>query len=91
MKAGESKAINVPPDEAFGSMRDDLITTLKKEKLPKDVTPTIGKVLRVTLKDGQNLRLKVTEVKEDEVILDANHPLAGQTLKLDVEMMEIVR
>jgi peptidylprolyl isomerase len=91
MKPGESKTITVPPEEAFGSMRDELITTVKKDELPEGVTPTIGKVLRMKRPDGQNLRLKVTEVKEDTVTLDANHPLAGQTLKLDVEMVEIVR
>jgi FKBP-type peptidyl-prolyl cis-trans isomerase 2 len=91
MKTGDSKILNVPPEEAFGAMRDELITTVKRDALPEDVTPTVGKALRMKRPDGENLRLKVTEVKEDTVTLDANHPLAGQMLTLDVEMVEIVR
>jgi peptidylprolyl isomerase len=90
MEVGESKTITVPPGEAFGHMREDLVMKVKKGDLPENVPPTIGRILRLKRPEAQNLRWKVSEVKEGTVTLNANHPLAGQTLELDVEMVAIL-
>lgn len=91
MAVGESKTLTVPPEEAFGVMREELITSIKKDNLPEGITPQIGKVLELKRPSGQNMRLKITDVQEDSVTLDANHPLAGRTFQLDVQMVEIMR
>ena len=90
MEAGEVKTITVPPEEAFGSVRDDLVTTVKKHKLPERFDPIIGKILRLKRPSGKVQRWKVTDITDDTVTLDANHPLAGQTIKLDIEVVEIL-
>jgi FKBP-type peptidyl-prolyl cis-trans isomerase 2 len=90
MGVGESKTVTLPPEEAFGSVRDDLIKTVKEDILPEDFTPKIGKTLRLKSQDGQHIRAKVIEINDDTVTLDANHPLAGQTFNLDVELVDIL-
>jgi peptidylprolyl isomerase len=90
MEAGEVKTMTVPPEEAFGSVRDDLVTTVKKHKLPERFDPIIGKILRLKRPSGKVQRMKVTDITGDTVTLDANHPLAGQTINLDLEMVEIL-
>ncbi len=89
MEVGESKTITLPPEEGFGPVRDELIAVVNKDQLPEDFSPAIGKVIKLKSQGGQDLQAKVTEVKEDTVTLDANHPLAGQTLKLDLKLVAI--
>jgi FKBP-type peptidyl-prolyl cis-trans isomerase 2 len=90
MEAGEVKTITVPPEEAFGSVRNNLVRTVKKYKLPERFDPAIGKILRLKRPSGKVQRWKVTDITDDTVTLDANHPLAGQTINLDLEMVEIL-
>lgn len=89
MEVGESKTITIPPEEAYGHKRDELIIEVKKSEIPKDIDPNLGQKLQIKQPNGQIINLVVSEVKEDEVTLDANHPLAGQTLIFEVELVEI--
>ena len=91
MKPGESKTITVPPEEAFGQRKDELINDVEKKDLPKNVTPTEGKQFRIKHSSGGTVNLNIIDVQGDTVTVDANHPLAGQTLRLDVEMVQILR
>jgi FKBP-type peptidyl-prolyl cis-trans isomerase 2 len=91
MKPGDSKTITVPPEEAFGQRKDELIGTVSKNDLPKKVTPTIGEKFKMEQENGNIINLRIIEVEDDTVTLDANHPLAGETLELDVEMVQILR
>jgi FKBP-type peptidyl-prolyl cis-trans isomerase 2 len=91
MEAGQSKTITVPPEEAFGHVRGELITTVEKDHLPDNLTPVVGQVLQMKYPDGKTTRVNVTDVKDDTITLDANHPLAGETLSLDVELVEIMQ
>lgn len=89
MEVGESKTITIPPEEAYGHKRDELIIEVKKSEIPKEIDPSLGQKLQIKQPNGQIINLVVSEVKEDEVTLDANHPLAGQTLIFEVELVEI--
>jgi FKBP-type peptidyl-prolyl cis-trans isomerase 2 len=91
MKPGQSKTITVPPEEAFGERKDELIGTVPKNDLPKNVTPTIGEKFKMEQENGNKIDLRIIDVEDDTVTLDANHPLAGETLELDVEMVHILR
>ena len=91
MKPGELKTITMPPEEAFGPIKDDLILTVEKNDLPKNVTPIIGKQFKTKNSDGSTSYFIIVDVQGDKVTVDANHPLAGQTLRLDVEMVQILR
>ena len=91
MKPGESKNITVPPEEAFGERKDGRIFTVKKNILPKNVTPIIGEQFQMKRSSGQPINLNIIDVQSDKVTVDTNHPLAGETLTLDIKMVQVLR
>jgi FKBP-type peptidyl-prolyl cis-trans isomerase 2 len=90
MKVGEKKTINIPVDEAYGQRSEDMLIEFPKDRFPKDMEIKEGMQLMMSNGTGQNIPVIVTEVKDDGVILDANHPLAGEDLIFDIELIEIV-
>ncbi len=90
MQTGDKKSITISPEEAFGQPREDLIVDLNKNEIPKGIKLAVGIHLSIQAADGQDFKVKVVDVKEDTVTLDANHPLAGSTIIFDVELVEIV-
>ena len=89
MEVGEKKTINIPVDEAYGARNDDMLIEFPKDRFPKDMQIEEGMQLMMSDGSGQNIPVIVTEVKEDTVVLDANHPLAGEDLIFDIELVEI--
>lgn len=89
MAVGESKTLKLGPDEAYGQKRPDLVVDVAKANFPDHITPTVGERLQVKQPDGSVINVQVAEIKDETVTLDANHPLAGETLVFDVELMEI--
>lgn len=84
MQVGESKTVTIPVDEAYGQHRDDLIFEVERDKLPADIEPEVG----MQLPTSQGV-ITIIEVSETTVKIDANHPLAGQDLTFDIELIEI--
>ncbi|MEA5597509.1 peptidylprolyl isomerase [Rivularia sp. UHCC 0363] len=89
MAPGESKTATIPPDQAYGHQRDELVITVEKEQIPTDLSVEIGQQLRISQNDGQVIPVIVTEVSDSKVTLDANHPLAGQQLTFDIQLVEV--
>ena len=89
MKNGENKTITLPTEEAYGPVRDDLIIDVKKAEIPENIKPEVGLSLQMKQPNGDVVNLVVTDVAEETVTLDANHPLAGQILIFDIEVVEI--
>jgi peptidylprolyl isomerase len=89
MKVGEAKKVTIPSAEAYGPKSQEAMVKVPKEQLPEGMNPEIGMQLEATGEDGKSQVLVVAEVMETEVVLDANHPLAGKDLVFDIEMMEI--
>jgi len=89
MAVGETKSVTIPPDEAYGQKRDELISNVEKSHFPQDITPTVGQQLQMQQPDGRPLNMMVTEIDGDNVTLDANHPLAGKTLTFEIELVEV--
>ena len=89
MEEGESKTINIPVDEAYGPKQEDLYMEFPINRFPENVKPEVGMSLDMSNGSGQNFPVVITEVKDDVVILDANHPLAGQDLVFDIHVVEI--
>ena len=89
MSIGEKKTVTIAPDEAYGQKRDDLVLNINKTEFPENVEPELGQQLQLTQSDGGIVVVTVTNVEEEKVTLDANHPLAGKTLIFDIELMEI--
>ncbi|WP_086476717.1 MULTISPECIES: FKBP-type peptidyl-prolyl cis-trans isomerase [Arenibacter] len=89
MAPNEKKTITIPKEEAYGEVRKDMFHPVKKEELPADVKPEVGMGLVATSPDGVENQLRVAEVHEDHIIIDANHPLAGQDLTFELELVSI--
>lgn len=89
MRVGEKKTVNIPVDEAYGQKQDDLYMEFPRDRFPADVVPEPGMQLNMSNGQGQDFPVVINEVNEDTVILDANHPLAGEDLTFDLELVEI--
>ena len=89
MKVGEKKTVNIPFDEAYGPRNPEMLVEFPREKFPKDMELELGMPLMMNNGADQQFQVVVTEIKDDVVILDANHPLAGQDLVFDIELVEI--
>ena len=90
MNVGDKKTINIPFDEAYGPRNPDMVIEMPKEKFPKDMDLVVGLPLGMSDQNGQQFNVSIVEIKEEVVMLDANHPLAGQDLIFDLELVEIV-
>lgn len=89
MKVGDKKTVQIPVGEAYGDRRDDMVVEYPKQEFPAEMTPEIGMQLNMSDNQGNNFPVVITEVKEEIVVLDANHPLAGKDLVFDLEVVEI--
>lgn len=89
MKLNEKKTINIPKDEAYGDSREDLIQEVQKTELPEEIKPEVGMGLVSKSQDGREMNLVIAEVKEESIVVDGNHPLAGKDLIFDLEVVEI--
>jgi peptidylprolyl isomerase len=89
MQPGESKTFTIPPEEGYGPYREDLVFHLPPSDFPPEMELHPGAV--VTLSGGNvTMRGLITEVSETDVVVDANQPLAGETLVFHVELIEVV-
>jgi len=89
MEIGESAKITIPTDEAYGEPREDLIISVPKTQLPDDVEPKVGLQLQVNQPNGEPVPVRITEVGDENLKLDANHPLAGRDLTFDIEVIDV--
>ena len=90
MTPGDKKTVEIPVDEAYGEKENERIVEFPKSQFPPEMNPEVGMQLVMSDGSGQQIPVLVTEVKEESVMLDANHPLAGQDLIFDIELVEIV-
>jgi peptidylprolyl isomerase len=90
MTVGEKKTINIPVEDAYGPKNPEMLIEMPKDRFPKDMEIEVEMPLMMSDGSGQNFQVIVAEVREASVLLDANHPLAGQDLVFDIELVEIV-
>jgi len=90
MAPGDEKTVKVEADEGYGPRRPELLHEVQREGIPPEVDREVGKQLEGRDTGGQRLRLTVVDVADDTVTLDANHPLAGQDLEFELQLVEIV-
>ena len=89
MKLAESKTFTIPTEEAYGRHDDEKVHVLGFEDFP-GYTPSVGDQVEVRDTDDKSVIGIVTEITEDNLTIDANHPLAGQDLTFKVQLMEIL-
>ena len=89
MRAGQSKTFTIPPEEAYGPRREDLVIELQRSALPDGSAPQVGQVLDLTDSSGRRIPAEIIEVGETTVTLDANSPLAGEDLTFEIKVVEV--
>lgn len=90
MSVGDKKTVNITPAEGYGEKDPTAIIEFPRENVPEDMKLEPGMSLTLTNQEGQPFPVVVTEIKEEIIVLDANHFLAGQELVFDIELVEIV-
>ena len=88
MKMGEEKRVKVTPEEGYGPVDPKGFQEFPKEKIPSEGLK-VGAVLMAKGPQGQQVPVRVHEIKEKSVVLDLNHPMAGKTLVFDVKVLDI--
>jgi len=89
MAVGEKKTVQIPVDHAYGQRNDDMMMEYPKSEFPADMTPAPGMELHMSDDSGNVFPVVIAEVKEETVLLDANHPLAGEDLTFEIELVSI--
>jgi len=90
MKPGEKKVATIATDQAYGPHREDMVRSVERNTFPPHIQPEVGQQLQIPQTDGHKILVTVTNVSESNVTLDANHPLAGQDLTFDIQLVEII-
>jgi len=89
MAVGDKKTVQIPVNDAYGPKDDSMVVEFPKSNFPEDLKPEVGMQLNMTNGSGQVIPVVILEVADETVILDANHPLAGQELIFDIELVGI--
>ena len=90
MHKGETKTITLPPEEAYGPHKKELVQVMDRSGFPKEINLEIGKRLRVRTQDGKYAIVTIKDFKEDNIVIDENDPLAGKTLTFKIELVDIL-
>ena len=89
MAVSEKKTVTIAKEEAYGEVRTDLFQQVPKTELPETIKPEVGLGLVGSRPDGTQQQFRIAEVNDDHIVIDANHPLAGQELVFDLELVSI--
>lgn len=89
MTVGDKKTISIPSEDAYGARQEEMVVAFPKTNFPPDIQPEIGMTLNMHSEDGQELPVVITEINDETITLDANHPLAGKDLIFDLELVDV--
>lgn len=89
MNVGEKKTVNIPVDEAYGERTQEALVSVPRTEFPADINPEIGMELQMSDDQGHVFPVIIAEVADDHVVLDANHPLAGEDLTFDITLVSV--
>lgn len=89
MKVGDKKTVNIAAAEGYGEVSEEAIIEFPKTNIPAEMKLEPGMNLQLTNQEGQPFPVTVKEIKDDVIVLDANHFLAGKELVFDIELVEV--
>jgi len=89
MNVGESKTVTVPPEQGYGQHQAELVQEVSRDQFPENVELQVGQKFEIPQQEGRPMAVRVVNVSESTVTLDANHPLAGRDLTFELELMGI--
>ncbi|MDY2586586.1 FKBP-type peptidyl-prolyl cis-trans isomerase [Winogradskyella aquimaris] len=90
MAVNEKKTITIDKQDAYGKVNESLFQMVKKEQLPSDLKPEVGMGLVGSSADGSQQQFRIAKIEDEHIIVDANHPLAGQDLTFELEVVDIL-
>ncbi|MEA5535534.1 peptidylprolyl isomerase [Crocosphaera sp. XPORK-15E] len=89
MNLGEAKTVTIPSDQAYGPYQEQLVMIVEEQQMPPELDVEVGQQLQMRHPSGQVIPVVITNVADSQVTLDANHPLAGEDLTFEIELVEI--
>ncbi len=89
MEPGDTKTEELTPEDAYGERREDMVMELERDQIPEDVDPQVGQQLQLRMQNGQTVPVVITDLGEESVTIDANHPLAGKKLIFEIELLDV--
>jgi peptidylprolyl isomerase len=89
LKLGDSVTVTIPAGEAYGEYQDNMLMEIDRAQLPQGLNPEVGMQLQMQQMDGTAVIVVISEVGEDSITIDGNHPLAGKDLTFEIELVEI--
>ena len=89
MSLNEKKVFTLDPEDAYGHKDDSLTHSFPRKDVPAEVNPEVGQTVALCSPEGQQVPAMITDVDDEKVVVDLNHPLAGKTLTFDIEVVGI--
>lgn len=89
MEPGQKKTVHIPVEDAYGERTNEALVSVPRSEFPADLNPEVGQELQMSDDQGHVFPVVVAEVAEDHIVLDANHPLAGEDLTFDITLVKI--
>lgn len=89
MSAGEKKTVTIPPEDAYGEHLDELVFPMPRADVPSHVRPEPGMLVQLAMENDEEFDAVVIDVDDETVTLDANHPLGGETLTFELEIVAV--
>ena len=90
MQKGDTKTITLAPEEAYGPHKKELVHVMDRTSFPEEINLEIGKTLRIRTQDGKYAVVTIKDFTEDNIVIDGNDPLAGETLTFNIELIDIL-
>ena len=89
MNTGEIKTTHIVADDAYGPHRPEMVIEVERGMFPTDMDPQVDQQVQIRQSNGQSFIATITDISDENVTLDANHPLAGKDLTFDIQLVEI--
>jgi peptidylprolyl isomerase len=89
MSLNEKKVFTLDPEDAYGQKDESLTHSFPRADVPAEINPEVGQTLALSSPEGRQFPAMITEVDDEKVVVDLNHPLAGQTLTFDIKVVGI--
>ena len=90
MQPGEKKTVKIPMSKAYGPYREHFVFEVERQAFPSGTNPEVGQVFEMRNEQDKAVHVTVKEVREDKVVVDANHRLAGNDLTFEIELKDIL-
>jgi len=88
MEIEETKSVSIPCEEAYGETNEEMVGQIPRSNLPEEIEPEVGMVLTMQSPEG-DMPVRIVEMDDETLTLDANHPLAGENLTFELTLVEI--